>query len=184
VSTTIVLTASFVALLACTGLLMWRLAEQRSWSVAGVPGVDARGVDRLLSEPLTSDLGHQTVRLADVDAREAVIFVFTPGDCSVCLEELASLESIKELHPDVATYAVLSHSNEDEAWQLRGAYGFTYPMLLDPDGEILDALHLPKTPWKLLVDLPQRRAIYQEPPNVTEVERQAFLSRLTTLGSL
>lgn len=179
---TVVLVASLAVVLVCTGLLFWQVADLRAALAAKSPGPDGRAVAALLERSLPSET--RDVVLASEPARRIVLFVFTPADCSACLEELPVLEQIQATHEDVRVFALLSHSNLDEAKQLREAFGLSYPILQDPDGSLLDSLDLPKTPWKILVDLRRRAIVYDEPPSVTAVEREAFASRVSTLDAL
>lgn len=179
---TIVLVASLAVVLACTALLFWQVTDLRATVAAQAPGPDGRAVAALLERPLRAESG--PVVLAAEPARRIVLFVFTPADCSACLEELPVLEEIQKSHEDIRVFALLSHSNRDEARQLREAFGLSYPILQDPDGSVLDSLDLPKTPWKIVVNPRSRAIVYEEPPSVTAVEREAFASRVATLDAL
>jgi hypothetical protein len=61
------------------------------------------------------------------------------------------------------------------------AYGVTFPVLIDETSIAKALLGLAETPWKILVDLENRRIIFDMGPSLSEVERHFFLMRVMRL---
>ena len=168
-------------LVACVAVLGWQVRKLHDRPGFHIAGVDPRGVDRLFTASLQSADG-MSFDLARLKRRYAVVFVFTSADCSACLPELESLARISARRKDIQVVGVLAYGNRDEGRQTQESFGFKFPILIDPQGQVLSAMHLPKTPWKLVVNLPVREVIFQDPPSVTGEEREAFFQRVTRLG--
>ncbi len=163
-------------LLLSNGVLAWRVWTLQASLAASVKGVDPRGVLELLDTPLSADDGRQ-VRLAEDSHALVVLFAFTPDDCGPCLSELSELNALSR--QDAAAFALMSYASPDEARQTRVNFNIDYPILLDPEGGLLTVLKPPKTPWKIVIDRRNRRILYEDPPSVTDAEREAFLARLS-----
>jgi peroxiredoxin len=169
------------ALACCATALGWHAVQLRSALDRNHSGADPRALAELLSTPLPST-GAGTLRLADIPAAKLLLFVLTPADCAACLPELEDLERIQAARRDLRVVGVLAHSNVDEARQTAENFNLTFPLVVDEDGHLVEALRLPRTPWKLVVD--GRRAIlyFQDPPSLTLMERQAFVERIGRIG--
>ena len=173
--------ACIVLLLLTNGFLIWKYMQARAQSGYNGRGADSQAVARLFQQPLQS-LDGGSVRLADAEARFVVLFVFTPGDCHVCLQELSDLNAADS--GGFQVFGLMSNASLDELGQTRQNFGVNYPLLADPDGRLSASLRLPKTPWKIVVDVKRNRIVYEDLPSVTAAERQAFLSRLNMIGNL
>jgi peroxiredoxin len=168
-------------LFVCLAALGWQVRQLRHAPQFHVAGVDPRGVDRLFSTSLESAAGG-SLTPARLGAKYVVVFVFTSADCSACLPEMESLARIEATRKDIRVVGILAYGNRDEARQTQESFGFKFPILIDPGGRIVSELRLPKTPWKLVINVPARDVIYQDPPSVTAEEREAFFQRVTRLG--
>ena len=134
-------------------------------------------VGTLLDRALPVDEG-QSLRLGDSPADYLVLFLFTPGDCAACLPELRDLSRLAGERSDLAVAAVMSYSNFDEARQTRENFSVDIPIVQDPEGELLNTVDPPHTPWKLVVHRKDRRLLFEEGRTITTEERAAFLARV------
>lgn len=120
----------------------------------------------------------RSLRLADSSADYLVLFLFTPGDCAACLQELRDLEHLAEEQRNLGVAAVMSYSNFDEARQTRENFDVDIPILQDPEGELLKSVQPLQTPWKLVIHREDRRLLFEDGRTVTNAERAAFVARV------
>lgn len=166
-------------LLASNGFLLWR--QSHAPAGGSERGVDSDAVLSLLEEPLP-DMQGKIVYLSGVPSRFLVLYVFTPGDCPTCLEELTELNRVAVNGSNFAVYGLMSHASTDEMRQTQQNFSVTFPLLQDATGRALDSIKPPKTPWKIVVNLDRRQVVYEDMPSVTAAEREAFISRLGLLA--
>jgi peroxiredoxin len=169
-----------VVLMVSNGLVVWKYLQLRE-AVASGNG-DSKNAASLVTRPLETPNGPPVV-IGDSSARYAVLFVFTHSDCPPCLSELSGLHRITERRSDVKVYGLMSHASSEEIEQTRSSFGISFPILSDPSGEIAGRLKLPKTPWKIVINLPTRRVVYEDPPSLTDAEREAFITRVSNLST-
>lgn len=162
----------------------WRLLTVHLPAWRGGPEllINEAMFQRVLNRPLQDQAGTWH-RLGEAGVDYLVVFLFTPADCAACLPELRGLARLDAARPDLGLALVMSFSNQDEARQTRESFGLKVPILQDPDGEVLEALAPPKTPWKIVVRLRDRKILFENPPNVGEAARAAFLARLADLDA-
>jgi peroxiredoxin len=170
-------------LLLSNGFLLWKYLQGRNVPTRNPRGADDAAVTRLMSQPLQSVNG-ETFILSNVKSRFIVLYVFTIGDCTLCLQELAQLNAIEPGSTEFQVFSLMSHSNADEMRQTQQNFELNFPVLADPDGKLMDSLRLPKTPWKIVVDVKRKMIVYEDLPSLTKAEREAFLSRLELIGNL
>lgn len=168
------------ALLICSIILLVRVWKLRESFARSSAYADPAAVETLVSSALRTAQGKRVV-IADGGARYAVLYVFTASDCPACLDELRDLSQVSTSRRDERVYAMMSYANGDEMEQTRENFGILYPILADPDGAIVARLHVPQTPWKIVVDLPEKKILLEDPPGETAEERVAFLDRLARL---
>ncbi|MFY9571497.1 MAG: TlpA disulfide reductase family protein [Blastocatellia bacterium] len=178
--TTIVYSVCIILLLFSNGFLLLKHARLRNEVKEKGSPTKAQAIDAVMSMPFRTSNG-DSVTLADTKSGYVVLFVFTHSDCAACLEEVTTLNRIREVRPDMRVYGLMSNASPDEVRQTEQNFGISFPLLQDPTGEILNSLHLPKTPWKFVVSVAQKDIAYEDPPSMTEVEREAFLKRLGQL---
>jgi len=114
-----------------------------------------------------------------------LLFVFEPTDCSPCLEDLAALNELHGRIPpqQLQIVGIASNTSLSELRRLVDAYGVRFPVLLDEASTATGLLGLKETPWKILLDLSDRRIIFDMGPSLSEVERQFFtMSVLRSIG--
>lgn len=169
-----------VALVSAAMVLAWKVRALRSEISRLPPSVDPSALTALLNTALPSG-DRAATRLGEIRSRYLVLYIFTPQDCFGCLPELTDLNQL-ELRPDTRVFGLLAFANSDEAAQTRRNFGLKFPVLLDADGHLLRALRPPKTPWKLVIRLSDKRIIYEDPPSVGLRERGAFLDRVEQLA--
>lgn len=179
-SSSLLYPACIVLLLLSNGFLLWRQSHAPV-AAAGERGVDTAAVLSLLQEPLPDKEG-ETVYLAGTPARYLVLYVFTPGDCATCLEELTELNRVAHGGGHFAVYGLMSYASADEMRQTQKTFNVSYPLLQDAKGRALESIKAPKTPWKVVINLDQNRVVYEDMPSVTAAEREAFISRLGLLA--
>jgi peroxiredoxin len=172
--------ACIVLLLLSNGFLLWQ--QSRTRGAAGGRGASDAAVHDLLTRPLRTTDG-EVVYLSGVPARFLVLFVFTPGDCVACLEELTELNRVAGNQGHFSVYGLMSYASPDEMEQTRQNFKISFPLLQDPRGDFLQPLKLPKTPWKIVVNLDTDQIVYEDMPSFTPAEREAFISRLGLIGS-
>lgn len=143
-------------------------------------GVDAMALKKLVTTELDGIDGEKIV-VSEVGRRYVVLFFFSALDCPSCLEELTQLEEAETSRADLEVIAVMSYGNEEEARQLRGYYGFNYAIVNDESGLLLQESRIPKTPWKVMIDVASSTILLQDPPSNTAEERLAFFNRLMVI---
>lgn len=176
----IVYSACIVLLLLSNGFILWKYQQLRQETAQKGNQTKAQAIEAVMLRLFQTATG-DTVRLADTKSRYIVLYAFTYSDCAPCLSELTTLNRINDIRSDTKVYGLISHSNLDEARQTQQNFGISFPLLQDPTGEVLDSLHVPKTPWKFVLSVVQREVVYEDLPSLTEVEREAFLKRLGQL---
>jgi peroxiredoxin len=162
--------------------MLWKHVQLRKDFVFRGIKVNAQGVEALLAQPLFTSDG-DSITLAQVVNTNVVLFVFTQSDCAPCLSELTTLGRIGQIRDDMKVYGIMSYANPDEIRQTRQNFSVSFPILQDPNGHILGSLRLPKTPWKIVVNVHSKRIVYEDQPSVTDAEREAFLDRVAQLSS-
>ena len=169
-------------LLLSNSFLLWKYWQARNIPSRNPRGADDSAVARLMTLPLQSVTG-ETFILSNVNSRFIVLFVFTVGDCTLCLQELTQLNAIKPDSTDFQVFSLMSHSSSDEMRQTQQNFELNFPILADPDGKLVGSLRLPKTPWKIVVDVKRKMIVYEDLPSTTKAEREAFFSRLELIGN-
>lgn len=180
--TYIILSGCILLLLVSNGVLLWKHTKVRNDLRTATAKANAYPIEALMSKPMRTSNG-DSITLSSLNSRYVVLFVFTQMDCPPCLSELATLGQIGEARDDTKVYGLMSYANDDEARQTQKNFGFSFPLLQDPEGKILTSLHLPKTPWKIVVSVATKQVVYEDPPSMTKEEREAFINRVTNLGS-
>jgi peroxiredoxin len=174
--------ACFVLLTAALAAILWRLLPIPRPAPRPGLAIDEAAVREMLRRPLPDSAGG-SLRLADVPDDYLVVFLFTPADCAAGLPELGALSRLGEESGDLGVVALMSFSNPEEAAQTREAFRLAVPILQDPDGAVLASLHPPRTPWKVVVRQSDGKVLFEDPPNIAEGARAAFLERLQKLGA-
>jgi len=169
-----------IVLLGAVGVLLWRLRLLQHEVDLRPAGAEPLAVAALLDRPLPSVDGRE-IQLSKLRARGLVLFIFTAADCTACLPELEALRRIAETRRDLSVVGLMAYASLDEARQTERNFGVRFPLLLDATGERVRSLHLPKTPWKVVVDLRERRIALQDPPSLTAFEQEAFVARVDRL---
>lgn len=171
--------ACIVLLLLSNGLLLWRQSHVSPSSNGR--GVDTTAVKQLMGKPFFDAEGRKYY-FEGTPEKYIVLFVFTSGDCSSCLEELSELNRVAHGNGSFAVYGLMSYASPDEMKQTQKNFNLSFPLLQDPRGEVLETLKLPKTPWKIVVNVERDQVVYEDMPSVTSAEREAFISRLGLLA--
>jgi peroxiredoxin len=171
-----------VLLLISNGVMLWKHVHLRNEiGKSRSARANALGIEALMSQPLPTSNG-ESIILAHTPSQYVVLFVFTPSDCSPCLAELTTLNKLEQLRSDMKVFGLMSYANLDEMRQTQQNFGVSYPILQDHGGQILGSLGLPKTPWKVVVDVSTKHIIYEDRPSLSDAEREAFINRLVLLG--
>jgi peroxiredoxin len=170
-------TACIAILAVCLAGLAWKVTALRSAAGPRGYGSDQAAVGALLQAPLSTADG-RTVRLADLPQKHLLLFIFSPSDCPACLDELVEVARVATERPNLAVFALMAHASVEEAVQTRASFGFGPQILLDRRASVVRSLSLPRTPWKLVIDRETRQVLFEDPPSMTPVERQAFLERM------
>ena len=168
-------------LLGSNGLVLWKNFQLRNSAAPKAVSPKSKAIETVMSQSFRSADG--TFLPPDSNARYLVLFVFTQMDCSACLSELTTLNRLSQVRSDIKVYAMMSYASEDEIRQTRQNFGATFPILQDLNGELLESLHVQKTPWKFVLDAASRKIIYEDIPSLTEVEREAFVQRVLHLDA-
>lgn len=180
--TFLVLSGCILLLLLSNGVILWKHTQLRNDLRMATANAKALPIEAMISQPIRTSNG-EAVTLSSLKSQYVVLFAFTQMDCPPCLAELTTLRRISEIRDDITVYGLMSYANDDEARQTQQNFGFSFPLLQDPEGKILNSLHLPKTPWKIVVSLASKQVVYDDGPSMTKAEREAFITRVTNLGS-
>jgi len=168
-----------VLLLMSNGFLLWQ--KSHALPAGSERGVNIAAVQSLMEQPLP-DVDGKPVYLAGAPSRYLVLFVFSPGDCTACLEELTELNRVAQGQSNFTVYGLMSYATPDEMRQTQRNFNVSFPLLQDARGQVLDSLKPPKTPWKIVVNVDRNQVVYEDMPSVTAAEREAFISRLGLLA--
>lgn len=180
--TFIILSGCIVLLLFSNGVILWKHTQLRNELRMATANANALPIEAMISQPIRTSTG-DAVTLSSLKSRYVVLFAFTQMDCPPCLSELTTLRRISTIRDDIAVYGLMSYANDDEARQTQQNFDFSFPLLQDPEGRILNSLHLPKTPWKIVVSMASRQVVYEDGPSMTKAERETFITRVTNLAS-
>lgn len=169
-----------VALAFLNLLLLIRTHQMKSYLQSIPWHPSPKGVSELLERSRSWKSTHGTNRSVQTDSRYVLLFIFEPTDCSLCLEDLSALNALQTQIPPqrLQIIGVASHTFTEELRKLADAYGVSFPLLLDESSSARRLLRLAETPWKILVDLKDRRIIFDMGPSFWEVERQFFSMRV------
>ncbi|MCI0719328.1 MAG: peroxiredoxin family protein [Acidobacteria bacterium] len=172
-----------VALLLSNAALLWKTAQMRKTAADTSAAPTYAAFEKLMfhSFPVSPQ---ESIVLDRAHARYVVLFFFSPADCAACLPELSDLNRLVESENSLQVYAIMSYATFDEAEQTKRNFGLRFSILQDPDGKEVERLGLAKTPWKMVISLRERRILYQDPPTITQEERELFLRRVLALTAL
>ncbi|HXF06840.1 MAG TPA: TlpA disulfide reductase family protein [Blastocatellia bacterium] len=139
-----------------------------------------KGVFELLERSRSWKSTHGANPSVQTASRYVLLLIFEPTDCSLCLEELFTLNELQGQVPRqrLQIIGVASHTSTEELRKLADAYGVSFPLLLDESSSARRLLGLAETPWKVLVDREDHRIIFDMGPSLWEVERQFFSLRV------
>ena len=171
------LLAGVAVLIVVLGAATWKLTELRRELGGRPPGVSYRAVTDLLETPVPDSTGTpHTLESEPWD--HLLLFVFSPHDCPTCFDELIDLRELDEQVPGLAVYGVIGYASADEAGQTRASYDLGFPVLVDPEGELIERLNPPDRPWKILFRRHDQRIILEDPRSISASERDAFVQRV------
>lgn len=163
------------------GVIGWRLRAGGEEPERPRLGAERAAVRALLSRPFLTDTG-AALRLEEVESEYLVLYLFTPLDCAACLPELAGLDAFAAQRPEFRVVAVMGYSNAAEAAQTRENFDLRLPILQDRDGAAIRSLAPPKTPWKIVLHMPEGDVVLQELGTQETFAAEAFLRRLRQLA--
>lgn len=169
-----------IVLLLSNGVILWKHMQLRRDIELQAAQPRTKAIEALMSRPIQTANGEPVI-LADAQARYVVLFAFTQADCMPCLSELTTLNRISQVRRDTKVYGLMGYASPDEVRQTQQNFDFSFPVLPDPTGAVLESLHLPKTPWKIVLSVPSKQIVYEDLPGMTEVEREAFIERVAQL---
>lgn len=150
-------TVAITILVAALGILSWKLHEARTELSLQPPGVNPKALGHVLARPqILKHLG---------GARFALIVLFTPHDCSICLPELSDLNGIHAAVPAAAVVGIMSDADLAGIADARDQLQLHFPVVDDAGGAILRQLAPPTTPWRVLVDRSTGRIMWEAPPS-------------------
>ncbi len=97
----------------------------------------------------------RVVDLAEFRGKPVVINIWASW-CPGCNAEAAALGRFARAHPEVAFVGVNFQDSPSAARAFYKRYGWTFPSIADPDGEIAFALRLQGTPTTIVLDAEHR----------------------------
>ncbi len=171
-----------VLIAASAAVIAWRLRPGEKGGDEPRVAAEPEAVRDLLARVFHTDTG-TALRLDQVKADYLVLYLFTPLDCAACLPELAALDEFAAQRPEFRVVAIMGYSNRDEARQTRDNFDLDIPILQDPQGEAMRALAPPKTPWKIVLAMPEGGVVLQELGARDTFGAEAFLRRLRRLAA-
>lgn len=179
-----VVLASALVLTAVVGLLTWQIVDLRFELGGRPPGVVYESLSRLLETPVPDCRG-DSHRLVESEARHLLLFLFSPYDCPICHEELLELQGLQDQIPDLEVYGIMSAGSREDGCQTERNFGLGFPILVDPESTLVDALAPPETPWKVLLrrDASRTYILFEDPKSSIPAEREAFRFRVRLLTS-
>jgi cytochrome c biogenesis protein CcmG/thiol:disulfide interchange protein DsbE len=122
--------------------------------VSPAPGAVTASVD--IGEPLPdfrlADLDDEPIRLSDFRGRPLVLTFFASW-CHPCEEEMPLLEeALTDMPGEFGVLAVSYEDLERDSRAFVDRLGVTYPVALDPDGDVKDAYGINAIPQTFFVD--------------------------------
>lgn len=179
-----VVLASAVVLATALGLMAWEVLDLRREIGGRPPGVGFRALTDLIETPVPDCRG-ESHRLAETPSSHLLLFLFTPYDCPICHEELLELQGLHERIPDLDVYGIMASASREDGCQTERNFGLSFPILVDREGALVDALAPPETPWKVLLrrDGSGTYILFEDPKSSIPAEREAFRFRMQLLTS-
>jgi len=115
----------------------------------------------------------KTLSLADFSGKPVVINIWASW-CPGCNAEARALAEFAEAHPEAAFVGINFQDSKDAARGFYDAYGWTFPSVFDPDGQIAFSLGLQGTPTTIFLDSRHREVARI----VGETDEQGFADGL------
>jgi thiol-disulfide isomerase/thioredoxin len=97
------------------------------------------------------------VALADFAGKPVVVNIWASW-CPGCNAEAAALARFAEAHPRVAFLGIDFQDSREAAREFYARYGWEFPSIFDPDGELARRLGLRGTPTTIFLDAEHREA--------------------------
>lgn len=120
----------------------------------------------------------ETVSLADFRGKPVVINIWASW-CPGCNAEARALGEFAEAHPEAAFVGINFQDSKDAARGFYDAYGWAFPSVFDPEGQIAFSLGLQGTPTTIFLDSRHREAARI----VGETDEQGFADGLAAATS-
>jgi thiol-disulfide isomerase/thioredoxin len=142
--------------LALVGVLAAGITVARDQGPATVtpvvaPSEPQRGTQLAGTDPVTG----KAVSLADYAGKPVVVNIWASW-CPGCNEEADELARVAGAHPEVAFLGVNFQDSREGARAFYREYGWRFPSIYDPQGEIAYGLGLQGTPTTILLDAQHR----------------------------
>lgn len=115
----------------------------------------------------------KTVSLESFRGKPVVINIWASW-CPGCNAEARALSEFAEAHPEAAFVGINFQDSKDAARGFYDAYGWTFPSVFDPDGQIAFSLGLQGTPTTIFLDSRHREVARI----VGETDEQGFADGL------
>jgi peroxiredoxin len=143
------------------------------------PGVDLSSMSQLRNLALQD--GSRPMANAGSNNHTVLVYLFSPIDCPVAVEELEELEKLHREQPAIDIRAIALFENAREALQTRQKFQLDYPVISDPTGRFSGFLKPPATPWKLFFEPVQSQLLLEDGPSVTMEEKVSFHRRASAI---
>lgn len=115
----------------------------------------------------------ETVSLADYSGKPVVINIWASW-CPGCNAEARALAAFANAHPEAGFVGINFQDSKDAARGFYDEFGWTFPSVFDPDGEIAFSLGLQGTPTTIFLDSRHREVARI----VGETDEQGFADGL------
>lgn len=113
-------------------------------------------------------------------APHRLLIFLSPGDCSVCVEEISVWQGLAAQYDDsqLQVVGVLVRSSLEEARAFQKSYGTNFDLYVDLDNEVAEGVGLPeKTPLKMLLDA-DGKVLFVDGANYEPTRQLAFGERV------
>ena len=137
------------------------------------PSAQGGGESGAISLSGADVLTGETVSLAAFRGKPVVINIWASW-CPGCNAEARALAAFAEAHPEAAFVGINFQDSKEAARGFYDAYGWTFPSVFDPEGQIAFSLGLQGTPTTIFLDSRHREAARI----VGETDEQGFADGL------
>lgn len=119
-----------------------------------------------------TDLKGKAFTSQKLDSELALLILFSPADCAVCLQEARKWQQIQQHFPieKLKIIGIADNTTQSELQRFAHAMGLTFPILLDKKSYLKNELNIKESPVKILVDRKNEIIFIQKTSNSLDAQ--------------